>query len=637
MEAADDRQHPGSSPQITRRDFLNGAALILGAPILSSLSYAAQQSGPDPSALDPLLARGITPADPRYYPPALTGMRGSHPGSFEAAHQMRDGARFDTARDSGETYDLVVVGGGISGLSAAYFYRKAHGANARILVLDNHDDFGGHAKRNEFHVGDHTLIGCGGTSSIQNLSSYGTAALELFKDLGIDIPRFGTYYAPQFYGKWKLAHGVFFDKETFGTDRLVAGEGLPDWKAFVAKTPLSSKAREDIVRLQTGQQDYLSGLTVEEKQKLLARISYNRYLLEYVKADPKVVAYYQAAMHPVLGVGTDAVEALLCLPLLDQGAALGLPLPPSLEGSQIYPFPDGNASIARLLVRSLVPGAAPGHSMEDLVTTRMNYAPLDRPAAKVRIRLNSTAVRVRHVGEPGAAQQVEVTYINGGSAYKVRARASVLACWNFVIPYLCPEMPVEQKDALAYGVKAPLVFTQVALKNWKALHKLGISSAYCPGSYFTKLRMNHPVNMGDYRYPASPDDPMAVLLIRAATKPGLSQREQHRAGHIELYSTPFETFERNVYDQLGRMLKDGGFDASRDIEAITVNRWPHGYAYEYSSLWDASTSGVEPPNVRARRRFGRIAIANSDAAAKAQTWAAIGEAHRAVQELRLQG
>lgn len=263
----------------------------------------------------------------------------------------------------------------------------------------------------------------------------------------------------------------------------------------------------------------------------------------------------------------------------------------------------------------------------------MNYASPDQPTAKIRIRLTSTAIKVCHVGDPSTAQQTEVDYISGGTAYKVRARQSVLACWNTVIPYLCREMPSEQKEALAYGVKAPIVFTQVALKNWKALHKLRISSAYCPGSYFTKMRMNHPVNMGAYHYPASPDDPMAILLIHAATKPGLLQRAQRRAGQIELYTTPFATFERNVHDQLSRMLKDGGFDANRDIEAITVNRWTHGYAYEYSALWDAIPPGVESPNIVARRRFGRIAIANSDAAAKAQTWAAIGEAHRAVQKL----
>src|SRR5262249_28763325 len=151
----------------------------------------------------------------------------------------------------------------------------------------------------------------------------------------------------------------------------------------------------------------------------------------------------------------------------------------------------------------------------------------------------------------------------------------------------CPEMEPEQKKALAYGVKAPIVFTQVALKNWKALHKLGIRSAYCPGSYFTKMRMNHPVNMGEYRYPASPDEPVAILLIHAATKPGLSQRAQRRAGQIELFTTPFEIFERNVRGQLTRMFADGGFDAARDIEATTVNRWTHGYGYEYSSLWDS--------------------------------------------------
>jgi spermidine dehydrogenase len=208
-----------------------------------------------------------------------------------------------------------------------------------------------------------------------------------------------------------------------------------------------------------------------------------------------------------------------------------------------------------------------------------------------------------------------------------------MACWNTVVPYLCPEMPARQKEALAYGVKASIVFTQLALRSWKALHKLGVRAVYAPGSYYPSVRMNHPVTIGGYRFPASPEEPMALLMVHVPTKPGLSQREQRRAGQHEILATPFETYEHQAYDQLDRMFGAAGFESRRDVAAITVNRWTHGYAYEYSSLWDPDWPEAERPCAIARQRFGRIAIANSDARAKSQTWAAIGEAHRAAIEL----
>jgi spermidine dehydrogenase len=605
---------------IKRRDFLNGAAFTLGAALL-------------PRGRSAEAGHVVPITDERNYPPALTGLRGSHPGSYEVAHELRDGQVFTPrAHKPEESYDLVVVGGGISGLAAAYFYRRKHGPKAKILVLDNHDDFGGHAKRNEFQVDGHLLLACGGTSSIQNWPSYGAPAQELFRELGIEIPKFKDYYTQDFYQKWNLARSVFLDKETFGADVLVAGEGLPTWEEYAAKLPFSEKARADIVRLQAGREDYLPGLAPDEKLARLKKMSYRAYLLDCVKVDPIVAAYYQAIFHPILGVGIDAVEALLCLPP-NQEKALGISIPGRLDGSEIYPFPDGNASIARLLVRALIPDAGAGHTMEDIVATRIDYGALDRGGAPVRIRLNSTAVKVAHVGDPAKANAVDIVYVTNGEAHRVRARGCVLACWHTVVRYLCPEMPTRQKEALAYGVKAGIVFTQLALKNWTALHKLGVRSVYCPGSYYASVRMNHPVTMGGYRFAVAPEEPLALLMVHVPTTPGLSQREQRRAGHLEILATPFEIYEGRAYDQLDRMFGTGGFEAKRDVAAITVNRWTHGYAYEYSSLWDPDWAPDERPNVVASRPFGRITIANSDAHAKSQTWAAIGEAHRAVEEL----
>jgi spermidine dehydrogenase len=212
----------------------------------------------------------------------------------------------------------------------------------------------------------------------------------------------------------------------------------------------------------------------------------------------------------------------------------------------------------------------------------------------------------------------------------------VLACYNMMVPYLCPELPEQQREALSYAIKAPLVYTRVLIRNWKSFERLGLDSAYCPGSYHTSVRLGDPVSMGLYRCPRTPDEPMVLQLLRIPLKPGLPAPEQWKIGRKEW--APFETYERKVRDQLGRMLSAGGFDPARDIEAITVNRWSHGYAYGY----DPATNEVDflsdwpkerLTHLRARRPFGRVSIANSDAAANAMTEAAFGEAHRAVQEI----
>jgi spermidine dehydrogenase len=637
----------GMDRAISRRDFISGVGVAVTGSALAGPWTTSRSAQAESAAAKS--ASGLQ-KQATYYPPGEMGMRGSHDGSFEAAHALRDGERWDDLgpeAETGEHYDLVVVGGGLSGLAAAYFYRKEVGPEARILVLDNCDDFGGQATRNEFRSGGRTLLINGGTINIEDLSAYDEPSQEMIRELGIDVRRYAEFHDAELYPSLGLRPGVFFDKETFAVDRLVVGQDELELRDYLAKTPLSEQARKDIERLFEDRVDYLPGRSLEEKQRALRSMSYLMFLTDLVKVDAGAVPFFQTWRQGYWGIGSDALPAEMARATGFPGfQGMGFPGSKSSEGffpvvtptsSQYFRFPDGSASIARLLVRSLIPDIAPGSTAEDIVTAPFDYSQLDRADAGMRIRLSSTAVSVRHVADE-SSKEVEVTYVRSGRARRVRGRACVLACYNAMIPYMCPELPEAQRKAMSYALKAPRVYTSVLIRNWKAFQRLGLREAFCPGSYHDVVGLCDPISMGEYRCPRKPAEPMVLQLYRTPLAPGLPAPDQWIEGMGELQVTPFEEFERNVRDQLGRMLGNGGFDPARDIEAITVNRWPHGYVFCYDPTteevaWTSEWPVQERPWLRARQPFGRIAIANCDAANNAMTEASFGEANRAIREV----
>ncbi len=638
----------GMDRDITRRDFLGGTSVAIGGSLLAAGTVSASPAVPGTSIEQTAVSYPATWKVGDYYPPRLTGMRGSHPGSFEAAHAVRDGKRYDNVTDVDETYDLIVAGGGLSGLAAAYFFKKAL-PESKILILDNHDDFGGHAKRNEFEVDGRTVVTYGGT--VYLTGAYTHEGETLLRDIGLDWDRFNnnTASSRDLYEGMGLQRGVFFDRETFGEDHLAIGEprsgaSAADWEQFLASSPLSTAAKRDITRLYTENADYLPDLGREQKIEKLRRMSYQDYILNVVGVTVDVVPYLlkRTLGGPNGAAGIDSLNAYAAfrhnsLPGLS-GLGLGDRPDRSWLGDTHNPlegihFPDGNAGLARLMVRWLNADALPGNTMEDSVTTPVRYETLDRPDNDVRIRLNSTVIDVTHVGERRTANEVALTYVSADKAYRVHGSTCVLACYNAVIPHLVRDLPQEQKEALHMAVRTARVYTNVLIRNWRAFHELGLNGIHCPGGFHQSMTLDWSTKIGDYGFPESPDEPIVVRMNRDPIMPGLNARDQFRAGREDILATSFEDFERNIRDQLDRALGASGFDAADDILAIIVNRWPHGYAGAANDLYDPDWGYDEPPWVQGRKRFGRITIANSDAAAICLTQAAFDQAHRAVNEL----
>ena len=628
--------------QITRRDLLNGMAIGAVGAMLPAYAGAPKVR----------LDSSMRPGGPStYYPPTLTGMRGSHAGSFEVAHALAwQGQKPDAYESLDEHYDLVVVGAGMSGLAAAWYYLKKAGPEARVLVLDNHDDFGGHAKRNEFHHKDRMILSLGGAQNLDNPSNYGDIAGSLLIDLGIDeaaIAKMAANTPDDYVLGGKLGGDVGLtvpdgdEHLTIGGHWLKFFHGRGDYQAGVRDLPIPAEQKDKLVAFFGGEKDFLDDLSLTEKWDYVNNTSYNQFLVDRVELSVDTIPILNAHLrilngpsgwnHTVLeGIlaGSPGLRAMGWL--ADFVDSIGAMLLDELAGD-IRMFPDGNASVARLLVQKMIPDVAPNmKGFEDVAIARFNYGALDQADQSTRIRLNSTAVGVREVDD-----YVQIDYVQQGKPLRITANHCVLACYNNLIPALCPEMSDAQKSGLGYGVRIPFVYANILLENGRAFSELGVQITQCPYDPFQWVSAAPTVTSGGYEPPREPDDPMVVFMMASPTPADGTEgttRDLLRLGRHKIYASTFDDYEQQIREQLQKMLGKHGFNHEQDIKAITVNRIPHGYAYWYQGLDDPEWEEGQAPHEIGRQQFGRISIANTDSEVTPLMNAAFDAAHRAVEE-----
>ncbi|MFT4823120.1 MAG: spermidine dehydrogenase [Halioglobus sp.] len=608
---------------IKRRDFINGTLVAAGS---SLLNYGVASQG------------AMAALTPSYYPPSLTGLRGSHPGSNTHAHALAWKQRTDwepTAKGA-EAYDLVVVGGGLSGLSAAYFYQQKYGADKTVLILDNHDDFGGHAKRNEHSINGNTLISYGGSQSLVEPLNADKVISDLFEDIGVDLNRFNTAYDTDFFRRHNLGSVTYFSKAVFGEDKVVRHpfcnypnyiEGLLGAKISneeaAQQAPLSARGKEQLLRVLNGGLHKIA-VPAEQLQDYISTHSYFDYLKTTLGVDDPGVL--RMARNSGLDWASASAE-LLSIEAAKVAGALGFEAVPVYDENNpyIHHFPDGNAGVARALVKKLIPSVAKGGNAEELILSKFDYDQLDRVNNQVRIRLNSTVVKVQHFGKSDSASEVLVNYANNDGVHTIKAKSVVMACYNMIIPHIVAGLPETQAAALKLQTKSPLQYTTVGLKNWRALKEMEIGMAMSPGNMHQAVLMDFPVSIGGYEYTKTPDDPCVIQMISCpyGKTVGAPKLDQFREARYRMLGLQFEDYEKEIRNHLSGMLPATSFNFDSDVASISVNRWGHGY----------TVAGPGDSTAVGRQAFGRITIANCDSAPGADAQTAIMMASRAVDEL----
>lgn len=618
----------GMERPISRRDFVQGAAVVAGAAFQSGALAAQGRAMPHMTSNE-----GGADTSAIAYPPIKTGMRGSHSGAYEIAHALaRDGAVLTTDEPITEHYDLIVVGAGISGLAAAHYYQQRFGPTVRILLLENHDDFGGHAKRNEFHQSGDMVLSLGGTHNLEWWRfSEVVQAFMTEHDVDYEAMRDNMTFA---YGRdAPNSPAMWFDQDTYGTSRLVTNFNL---SAQLSDEDIDSVPISEAGRLSL-KQFYHSGPTLEgwsedKAGRILANTSYPDFLRKYGGLTEDAVQLFDKEEHGSWGLEMRAISAGEALWEGYPGAHLfGEEWSQDSAGYPVAMWPDGNASLVRLMVAKLMPHVAPEATADNVALARFDYSQLDEEAASVRLRLNSTVI-----GLENTDKGVAVTYASStGKLRRISSQHAVLACYHSIIPYLCPTMGTAQKEALKYQVKVPMILTNVLIRNSEALNKLGVDAISCPGRLHARLFLFKGISTGGYERSENPSEAVSLVFWGSISPPkdAIDIRSQLRASRQQLLDLTFSDFEREVRTVLDELLGPAGFDVAEDILAITVNRWPHGYAYEYMQLWDPEWEPGKAPHQIARQPFGSIAIANADAGASAYTHVAIDQAHRAVGEL----
>jgi len=613
----------GMNEPISRRDFLNGA-LLAGAGLYLN--------GRAPV---------ISPADAFNGYGGVGDYRHSNGNTWEvlsAGHAMRDGAfekRVATATDTREMYDLVCVGGGLSGLAAAVFFQKDKGGSC--LVIDNHPIFGGEAKRNEFRVNGQSLIAHQG-SAIFLVPGKGGYTDRFYQMIGMDrstfnyqtwrgpTPEMPLAQSPYDIGSPKQ-YGFYFGSR-FGK---TPGVWLIDpWGRNLDGAPISDTAKAELLRWRNVRNNSPVPKTEGDAiSRQLDTITLEDHLMAQHGISREIIREFLSPIEGGgYGLGPDALSAYC-------NYAIETEFPEDGDdklGDQM--FPDGNSGFARLMVKTLIPDAISGPRTVDAVwENRVSFGALDRPGQPTRIRLNSTVVRVEHAGDPASAPHVVITYAKGNRLYKVRARRVVVAGGSWTAKHIVHDLPAAHREAYAQFYRSPCLMANVAVTNWRFLYKMGISGCRWFEGLGNYLSVTKKALVGNTSRTIDPDSPTVLTIKVLFAKPGLPIGEQGSRGRAELLSTSFAQYERALRQQMSDMFAPGGFNPRRDIAGIILNRWGHAYVNPQPGFFFGVNGKPAPRDVLRDRPHGRIAFANTDLAGAADHRNSIREADRAVHQL----
>ena len=608
----------GLDQTITRRDFVYGSSLLVGGA-LSGCATGGSQEG-----------YGFDVGKSWYGPGGVGDYAPSHgntPGVVGVAHEIRSG-RFNgplgDASDSGEFYDLVVVGGGFSGLSAAFHFNRLH-PGGKALILDNHPIFGGEAKRNEFDVDGYHVTGPQGSNDFAIQKETGGpddyfTALNIPREFdfaepqgaasGMRIPYDNFDYMAWQQDSFDVAH--FFD----GADPAWVRD---IWSSGLSSTPWSNVVQQAFRRLRDTE---TPGDT--RSDTWLDSMTLRAYYEDVLNMPPQVSDYYDPIMASIAGLGCDGLSAYW-------GRAFEMPgflRPDDYEAEPLISFPGGNAALARHFVKKMIPAAISASTFEGILNSDIQFGELDRNDNPIRIRLDSTAVRVEHETD----DRVAITYSNNGKLHRLRAKSVVMASGGWVNRHVIADLPQGHHEAYNEFVHAPVLVANVALRNWRFLERLGLSAAIWSGGFGFTCNIRRPMVVGGKSEPLDPDKPIVLTFYAPIFKPGLAARQQGAVARAEMLSTSFADYEQQIREQMTMMFSAGGFDAARDIAGVILNRWGHAYVAPGPGFMFGRNGNMAPPDV-IRQRIGRIAIGHSELRGHQYWSGAAGEGRRAVESL----
>jgi spermidine dehydrogenase len=627
----------GMNQGITRRDFLNATLLASGGLLLNPLSPADLLAEKMPARPSPGLNPGSDTNDDVFTGYGGVGDYANSNGNtlavLTAGHQIRDGA-FDSLPasviDTGETYDCIIVGGGISGLAAALIFQRKAGPGKTCLVLDNHPIFGGEAKRNEFLVDGHRLIGHQGSALFWPPFPHSFIG-RFYDSIGLKAPRLE-------YQKWagpapeipltrtpylgSAPYGLYFGAK-FGQPQ---GVWLTDpWGKKLEGAPISAKAREELLRSQStdSPKPQYRGDAISRR---LDTITLEDHLMERHGISRETVRTFLLTDEGGgFGLGADALSGYTAYAFDELG-----PIPD--DGTEM--FPDGNSAIARLIAKTLIPESIAGSpSLDDVCRNHVNFAALDRAGAAARIRLDSTAVWVKHDGDPAKSESVTIAYMRGAKTYRVKARSVVMAGGSWTTRNIVRDLPDDRKDAYAEFHRSPCMVANVAVRNWRFLYKMGISGCQWYEGLGNYMQVRKLALCGADSPTISPDSPIVLTIKVLYPYPGKTAEQQGHMGRAEMISTPFREYERQIRQQFTDMFARSGFDSSRDIAGIILNRWGHAYASPAPGFYFGKDGKPAPGDVLRAALFGRISFANTDLSGTPDHKSSILEADRAVEQL----